>query len=843
MVYEPVTFVCSHCGAVFADSDGLRAHGVRHRGALDKGGQQARALAPLTFACSHCGASFSNRWRLRAHAVQHGVVASAEWQPLAGPKPRVAAVPIELSARRQAGVADEASPSNEAWEGRSGRRLTAKRLVLAAAALVVVFIAAATALAYFTTAASNSATIRTGTWGSYLTFYPGTSQATHYSSCGSPQSVLIATADKQGNLSLDFGDVLVPSTTSWTDVFHVTSSAPASLKVSFKAGGALAPFIASVGFAADTTGGALDPKQTRDVAVQIVVPATTSPGTYAGTLTVAVVGSTESHTIPMTVRVLAQKPQPSYLTFCPGTSKATHYSTNGCPQSALIASSDKMGNLSLDFGDVLLPSSTSWTDVFRVTSSAPASLRVSFTAGGALAPFMASVGFAADTTGGALNSKQTRSVAVQVVVPKTATAGTYSGTLTVAVVGSSESHTIPMTVRVLAQKPQPTYLTFACGTSQATRYPPSGCPQSALIATLDKQGNLSLDFGDVLLPSSTSWTDVFRVASCAPASVKVSFKSGGALAPFIASVGFANDKTGGTLSTKQTRDVAVQIVVPKTATPGTYAGTVTVAVVGGSESHTIPMTVTVLTHKPYLTFCCGTSKATHYSSSRCLQSALIATLDKQGNLSLDFGDVLLPSSTSWTDVFRTTSAAPAALKISFTASTALAPFVASVGFAGDTTGGALNPKQTRDVAVQLVVPKAAAPGTYTGTLTVAVVGSSESYAIPMTVRVPAQKPGPSGKNVPIPSMTPKPKPRTTTTPSPDPTPSTSTSPSETPKPSTSPSVTPEPSVSPSASPTPSPSATASKAATPTPTPSATAKVVASLTSFFGSIAKAIASLI
>ena len=347
----------------------------------------------------------------------------------------------------------------------------------------------------------------------------------------------------------------------------------------------------------------------------------------------------------------------------------------------------------------------------------------------------------------------------------------------------------------------------------------------------------------MLLPSSTSWTDVFRVTSCAPASVKVSFKSGGALAPFIASAGFANDKTGGTLSAKQTRDVAVQIVVPKTATPGTYAGTVTVAVVGGSESHTIPMTVTVLTHKPYLTFCCGTSKATHYSSSGCLQSALIATLDKQGNLSLDFGDVLLPSSTSWTDVFRMTSAAPAALKISFTASTALAPFVASVGFAGDTTGGALNPKQTRDVAVQLVVPKAAAPGTYTGTLTVAVVGSSESYAIPMTVRVPAQKPGPSGKNVPIPSMTPKPKPRTTTTPSPDPTPSTSTSPSETPKPSTSPSVTPEPSVSPSASPTPSPSATASKAATPTPTPSATAKVVASLTSFFGSIAKAIASLI
>ena len=102
--------------------------------------------------------------------------------------------------------------------------------------------------------------------------------------------------------------MLLPGSTSWTDVFRVTSSAPASLKVSFAAGGALAPFVASVGFAADTTGGTLNPKQTRDVAVQFVVPATTSPGTYVGTLTVAVVGCSESHTIPMTVTVLAKKP-------------------------------------------------------------------------------------------------------------------------------------------------------------------------------------------------------------------------------------------------------------------------------------------------------------------------------------------------------------------------------------------------------------------------------------------------------------------------------------------------------------------------------------------------------
>ena len=44
---------------------------------------------------------------------------------------------------------------------------------------------------------------------------------------------------------------------------------------------------------------------------------------------------------------------------------------------------------------------------------------------------------------------------MQLTVPKTATSGTYAGTLTVAVVGGSESHTIPLTVRVLAQKPSP----------------------------------------------------------------------------------------------------------------------------------------------------------------------------------------------------------------------------------------------------------------------------------------------------------------------------------------------------------------------------------------------------
>ena len=53
---------------------------------------------------------------------------------------------------------------------------------------------------------------------------PRPSQATHYSSCGTAKQVVIAALDKQGNLSCDFGDALLGTTTSWPDVFRITSS-------------------------------------------------------------------------------------------------------------------------------------------------------------------------------------------------------------------------------------------------------------------------------------------------------------------------------------------------------------------------------------------------------------------------------------------------------------------------------------------------------------------------------------------------------------------------------------------------------------------------------------------
>ena len=295
MTGERAIFECSHCGATFADAAGLRAHVVGHAERPAECERSTPGEPQVAFACSHCAAVFANRWRLKTHLLGHGVAMTPEYRPPAGSKRRVTMVPVEFSARRHAGPARETVPPDRLAGRRSHRRPLGKSLALVAAALLVAFLGVSTASAWWETSTSLSGTITTGTWGNYLTFTAGSSQATHYSASGCPQSVTIATLDKQGNLSCDFGDALVPSSTSWCDVFRVTSSAPASLKLSFTTTGAIAPLVTSVGFASDKTGGALNSKQTRDVAVQLVVPKTATPGTYAGTLTVAVLGGSESH--------------------------------------------------------------------------------------------------------------------------------------------------------------------------------------------------------------------------------------------------------------------------------------------------------------------------------------------------------------------------------------------------------------------------------------------------------------------------------------------------------------------------------------------------------------------
>ena len=616
MADAEVNFRCSHCGATFVSSYGLRAHRVRDCRAerVVDAPDRSDGVSSVSFACSHCGAAFATRWGLRAHALQHGVVAATEWQAPAHPKPRVATIPPELSSRRGSGLAQTRTAPRRVAPRRPRRRLLRRRLVLAAAALIAVVLVASPAFGWFTASAKTTAKLATGTWGNYLTFTPGASQATHYSASGCPQSVTIASLDKQRNLSLDFGAALPATTTTWPDVFRVTSSAPAALKVSFSPSGAIAPFIASVGFAGDTTGGALNPKQTRSVAVQLVVPAKTSPGTYSGTLTVAVVGASESHTIPLTVTVLAKKPCPSpsptpCLGLSPGSSHATHYSPSGCPQSVTIASLDKQGNLSCDFGAALPATSTSWSDVFRLTSSAPVALKVSFTPSGAIAPFIASVGFAADTTGGVLNPKQARSVAVELVVPAKTSPGTYSGSLTVAVVGSSESHAIHLTVTVLAKKPKQARLFTLCpGQSKAvpigSATPP---PTPPSVACTQPDGVIALGFGQVPLAQTAQFPDCLRLASVAGKTAAVTLTLSGPAAGVVQRVGFWGgsqlgiQSKGLTLKAKQTIQVAFQIGPAASATLGSQSGTLTIAAKlsdGSLQESELPITLDVVSADP-----------------------------------------------------------------------------------------------------------------------------------------------------------------------------------------------------------------------------------------------------
>jgi hypothetical protein len=137
------------------------------------------------------------------------------------------------------------------------------------------------------------------------------------------------------------------------------------------------------------------------------------------------------------------------LTFSPGCSKAANPGACGEPPGVLIASRDTDGNLQLDFGGVYRGSCMAWSDVFRITSSAPVPLNVAFTASGAIAPLMASVTFTNDATEGELNPGTTRSVSVRLGVAPQVNPGIYSGTLVVAVAGSSESYSFPMVISVL----------------------------------------------------------------------------------------------------------------------------------------------------------------------------------------------------------------------------------------------------------------------------------------------------------------------------------------------------------------------------------------------------------
>ena len=277
-----------------------------------------------------------------------------------------------------------------------------KTVALVVAAAILVLLSGASALAWFSASTAGSARISTGTWGSYLNFNPGSSQAVHRSASGCARLTPVATLDDQGDLSLDLGDLTKPGGV-WLDVFRITSKANAPVQVTFVPNGAIAPLIVGVGFVSGGNGGSLDPEQTKSVFVRLCVTKHTTPGVYQGALLVSVVGGTERHSIPMTVRILGRKPCPSPSASCsPTTSPSpscspTSTATPSCSPSptpsatqpalfssaaglsttlpqpgatvppVAVASAQADGSIVLEFGQLPFDEAAIFTDVLRIT--------------------------------------------------------------------------------------------------------------------------------------------------------------------------------------------------------------------------------------------------------------------------------------------------------------------------------------------------------------------------------------------------------------------------------------------------------------------------------------------
>ena len=251
-------------------------------------------------------------------------------------------------------------------------RVLALLLAVAAAACLTIVATHATG-AYFSDTKSGMFSGTLGAWGPYLTLTPGCSKAANPNSCGCPKGVLIASVDAQGNLSLDFGGVYQGSCMAWPDVFRITSSATGPLNVSFTVSGAIAPLIASVSFANDTTGGELDAGQTRSVAVKLNVSAQAIKGTYSGTLVVSVVGSSESYSIPMVISVLSRKGK------TPPVVPVTSCDYDGCWHHGPVTlhfSANDCGGYGLAYTEYSLDGGVTWTQGTSVTISSPGTTTV-----------------------------------------------------------------------------------------------------------------------------------------------------------------------------------------------------------------------------------------------------------------------------------------------------------------------------------------------------------------------------------------------------------------------------------------------------------------------------------
>jgi hypothetical protein len=193
----------------------------------------------------------------------------------------------------------------------------------------------------------------------------------------------------------------------------------------------------------------------------------------------------------------------------------------------------------------------------------------------------------------------------------------------------------------------------------------------------------------------------------------------------------------------------------------------------------------------------------------------VATVQPDGSIKLDFGDLQQGSDTVYSNVLGLTSKSNRTSTLTLSLSGTLAKLVKHIGFYGkagfQTTNLTLKAGQTQQLAFELSASSKAALGKQQGSFTLTATLSnrkSQVSQLSMAVEVvdpPSASPSPSPSVSAKPSSSPSATPTATQSPSVTPSPSStqSVSPLPTVAPSTSPSVSSQPAASPSSSASPS----------------------------------------
>ncbi|MDI6892144.1 MAG: Ig-like domain-containing protein [Actinomycetota bacterium] len=136
------------------------------------------------------------------------------------------------------------------------------------------------------------------------------------------------------------------------------------------------------------------------------------------------------------------------------------------------------------------------------------------------------------------------------------------------------------------------------GKSKATRTSTTPPPPHVVfpIASVDANGKLTLDFGEVPQGNSKDSPDVFRIKSIWNDTLTVQVELSDELAPLFEYIEVDKDISSIAISPGEEIQVATKLDVPKDAAPGDYEGHVIVSALNGFFMKRIPTLVTVVAH-------------------------------------------------------------------------------------------------------------------------------------------------------------------------------------------------------------------------------------------------------